>query len=286
MINTLSQTEWITEYADKTGSECIKHLMEKYVNLEDEAVPKIMPKDYNEPWMNPKIMKLWKKKDCSWSRLQELNSKNRWKRYRRDRDKLSLNKRKAKRIHEGKIAKNARVNKKAFFKYVNSRLTVRPEIIALKKSDDTIVEEDKDIVEVQVDYFSTVYTAHRGERMPEMQEMTDAEITDINITPEMVETKLRKLNENKSSGSDVFHPYVLKKAAHELSVPLAIIYQKVLDEGVCPTEWKCANVTPIHKKGDRTDPSNYRPVKDHGRFDREIAQFKKCLPKSIILILC
>ena len=29
--------------------------MEKYVKLKDEAVPKIMPKDYNEPWMK----KLW-----------------------------------------------------------------------------------------------------------------------------------------------------------------------------------------------------------------------------------
>ena len=45
-----------------------------------------------------------------------------------------------------------------------------------------------------------------------------------------------------------------------MSVPLAILFQKSLDEGICPDEWKCANVTPIHKKGDRTEPSNYRPV--------------------------
>ncbi|CAL4189778.1 unnamed protein product, partial [Meganyctiphanes norvegica] len=30
--------------------------------------------------------------------------------------------------------------------------------------------------------------------------------------------------------------------------------------GECPTDWRSANVTPIHKKGDRSDPSNYRPV--------------------------
>ena len=173
---------------------------------------------------------------------------------------MSLNIRKTKRVYEDKIAKNARADKKAFFKYVNSRLTVRPEITALKTTDNMIVEDDKDIVEVQVDYFSRVYTDFRGEQMPEMQNMTEAELTNIEITPEMVEKKLRGLNENKSSGSDIFHHYVLKEATQEMSEPLAIIYQKLLDEGVCPNEWKNANVTPIHKKGDRTDPSNYRPV--------------------------
>ena len=33
-----------------------------------------------------------------------------------------------------------------------------------------------------------------------------------------------------------------------------------MNTGECPTDWRSANVTPIHKKGDRTEPSNYRPV--------------------------
>ena len=33
-----------------------------------------------------------------------------------------------------------------------------------------------------------------------------------------------------------------------------------MESGECPADWRSANVTPIHKKGDRTDPSNYRPV--------------------------
>ena len=260
MKTKLKQTGWNEEYTNKPVGECLKHLMKNYVELEDEAVPKIMPKDYNEPWMNQKLMKLWKKKSFSWERLQERNNKTRWRNYRKYRNKLSLHTRRAKRKYEGKIAKNARVNKKAFFRYVNSKLTVRPEITALQTKDGTIVVEDSEIVEVQVDYFSTVYTSHKGEQMPEMKEMTTAELCDIVITPEIVGSKLKKLDENKSSGPDVFHPFVLKETAEEISVPLAVIYRKSLDEGVCPSEWKCANVTPIHKKGDRTDPSNYRPV--------------------------
>ena len=36
--------------------------------------------------------------------------------------------------------------------------------------------------------------------------------------------------------------------------------QQTLDIGVVPTDWKIVNVIPIHKKGDKTEPGNYRPV--------------------------
>ena len=96
--------------------------------------------------------------------------------------------------------------------------------------------------------------------MPEMQDVTDKQIQDIVITPELVAGKLEKLERHKSCGSDDIHSYVLRETAKEMSVPLSLIFQKSLDEGICPEEWKCANVTPIHKKGDRSEPSNYRPV--------------------------
>ena len=39
-----------------------------------------------------------------------------------------------------------------------------------------------------------------------------------------------------------------------------MIFQHSMDEGDIPTDWKCANVTPIFKKGDRSQSGNYRPV--------------------------
>ena len=62
MKSQLNQTGWDAEYIAKPVSECLKHLMNNYVELEDEVVPKIKPKDYNKPWMNRRLMNLWKRK--------------------------------------------------------------------------------------------------------------------------------------------------------------------------------------------------------------------------------
>jgi len=55
---------------------------------------------------------------------------------------------------------------------------------------------------------------------------------------------------------------VLKSCAcaAQIAEPLSIIFQKSYDAGELPTVWTTATVTPVYKKGKRTDPGNYRPT--------------------------
>ena len=76
----------------------------------------------------------------------------------------------------------------------------------------------------------------------------------------MVYKKLQSLSSDKSPGPDKLHPRILKELATELTTPLTIIYNKCIDKGTLPSQWKEAIVTPIFKKGCKSDPSNYRPV--------------------------
>ena len=46
----------------------------------------------------------------------------------------------------------------------------------------------------------------------------------------------------------------------ELSVPLSIVFNNFLEDGIIPTEWWSANVVAIFKKGTKSVPGNYRPV--------------------------
>jgi hypothetical protein len=41
---------------------------------------------------------------------------------------------------------------------------------------------------------------------------------------------------------------------------LAFIFQQSYDTSQVPSDWQFANVTAVFKKGEKTNPANYRPV--------------------------
>ena len=168
--------------------------------------------------------------------------------------------RKAKREYEKKLAREIRHNKRAFFRYVNSKLTVRPEISQMQNELGHLVDNDKDICSILGKYFNSVYIPQSNDEMPNMEVLCENQINEMEIAREEIRTKLEKLNVNKSCGPDGIHPLVLQRTANITCVPLELIFNKSLQEGECPSDWRSANVTPIHKKGDKTNPSNYRPV--------------------------
>ena len=69
-----------------------------------------------------------------------------------------------------------------------------------------------------------------------------------------------KLNPNKSPGPDEHHPLILKELIHEISLPLSIVFTKCIAEKYIPQSWREANVTALFKKGNKSNPCNYRPV--------------------------
>ena len=61
-------------------------------------------------------------------------------------------------------------------------------------------------------------------------------------------------------GPDQIPARILRDLADVIAPPLTLIFQKSLDEGNIPNDWRTANVTAIFKKGERYKASNYRPV--------------------------
>ena len=89
-----------------------------------------------------------------------------------------------------------------------------------------------------------MFTREDKENIPTPTRHIEETLETIQITPELVCKKLKRLNPEKSPGHDNWHPYflqqIIKRGAHK--------------------SWLKAIITAIFKKGVRSDPGNYRPV--------------------------
>jgi len=71
---------------------------------------------------------------------------------------------------------------------------------------------------------------------------------------------LTGLNPNQDQGPDETSPQLLKELHTEIAPILTIIFQRSLDTGIVPKDWKHAIITPALKKGSKSKPSNNRPI--------------------------
>ena len=89
---------------------------------------------------------------------------------------------------------------------------------------------------------------------------SNTSLSSIVINGDNVLKLIRSLDVNKSHGFDNISVRMLKLCDTSIIKPLVIIFQNALNDVCFPLMWKKANVTPIHKKGDKTDICNYRLV--------------------------
>ena len=73
-----------------------------------------------------------------------------------------------------------------------------------------------------------------------------------------VQRILQKIDASKSSGVDKIPARLQNETAHLSAVPLSMLYNPSFMKSQVPTLWKHANITPIHKEGEREPVKHYR----------------------------
>ena len=82
----------------------------------------------------------------------------------------------------------------------------------------------------------------------------------FNFSLTTVLSELRNIDANKAVGPDGIHGTVLKMYAATLVFSITKIFNLSFNLGQIPSDWKTANVVPVHKKGDKCNIENYRPI--------------------------
>ena len=113
-------------------------------------------------------------------------------------------------------------------------------------------------------YFTSVFTKENTTQLNSLRNTTTStrhptSIEVVKFDEDEVYKALCRINPSKSCGPDNIPGRILTKAALEIHEPLTKMFMSMITREL-PTDWTRANVTPIHKKGSRHQPSNYRPV--------------------------
>ena len=204
-----------------------------------------------------------RKKHRLWQRAYETKQEDRTQKWKQQRNKVSKLLKEAEKKLELDIANDAKLNPKKLWKYVKSKTKVKSSMSPLhNKSTGKLTENEKEQADVLADQFASVMVEEPNEEIPKLadRDLKTPPLYNINITEEMVIKKLKNLNAAKSPGPDGIHPRVLKEIATSIAPALTILYNNTLKHHDVPSDWRTAIITALFKKGDKSDPGNYRPV--------------------------
>jgi ribonucleases P/MRP protein subunit RPP40 len=216
-------------------------------------------------WVTKAVLRTRRAKMKAWNKLQHQKTERNLANYKH---KLSIAVAactRAKRNYEQKLASDVKNNSKSFFAYVRSKQRTKERVGPLKGSNGKVVVDDEETASLLNTYFGSVFTVEDKTNIPNLTQIFRGSdkykgIVDFKISGGTVEKKLQELKVDKCPGLDGIHPKMLFELRKEVSEPLAALFNHSLETSMVPVDWKDAGVTPLFKKGKKSDVQNYRPV--------------------------
>lgn len=156
-------------------------------------------------------------------------------------------------------------------------------IVKLTKNNKTI-QKRKSINETATDFFKTLYSSTLNEEESEKESPNineDEEVLPIFLHSE-IEKSIDELPNGKCFGNDSIKAEMLKLGKKELITSFTNLFNKILESEEIPAQWKESTIILLHKKGDKENLNNYRPISIISTIYKI---FSKCIFRRIRTIL-
>lgn len=195
---------------------------------------------------------LWSKLDSSISSQQNFSSSTK-----------ILNKH-LKKFRKQQELKAFQRNPNGFFNYI-SKFTKPPNHYPILTNPVTgsLVVTDTSKANLFADHFLSVYSPTYALNENTLTTLSSAHPNFFflpPVSPLKILDLCKSLPEKANTSADGLSNIILCKCAIGLAYPISLIFNYSLQHGVVPSIWKHALVLPLFKKGDKSLPSNYRPI--------------------------
>lgn len=264
----LEEYDWDLEFAGLGTQEMYNRFLTIINHLVDRFVPTEGQRDNKPPWTLNPPRQLRREKSYLFDRYKAVRSSlgrrhqttlDAWREFSDANMAIKNFARKSQEEYERKVASQLKTNPKRFHAYLRHRRVGRPTVGPLKVDDGTITDDPLAMSEHFARSFAGVFESDLPPR-PAANQTANTILEEIVVSAADVEREIKTLDMNTSMGADGIHPRLLVMCGSCVSYPLSLIYNSSLREGVLPLEWLSSKISPIYKKGPRTDSLNYRPV--------------------------
>lgn len=265
-VSLLQEELWSSSYTETNVDDCFGAFHSRYVALFNVAFPltkyRINNKPKSKKWVTPEVR-------LSSADLHHMHSACKrnpnipeLKAAYNVKKKIHSRKVKAtKRLFHSQIISNSKNKSKTTWSIIKS------ETSSLKPATDiTLSINGKTITNPKqiADEFNTFFTESSYLPPPSSSPISSCQ-TNHSIfvsptTPIEVEHTIKGISPKYSCGFDDIPSAIIVKTAKLISEPLCHIINMSLEQGTFPSVLKKSIVIPIHKKGDKHIPNNYRPI--------------------------
>ena len=120
------------------------------------------------------------------------------------------------------------------------------------------VTNDRDeILEISSKFYQELYSSRKTVAPPTEFRNTE-EVPPF--LPEEVSSALNNMKNSKAPGLDGLTSEMIKLGGEQIIKEITELFNKILQSKKIPSKWKEAKIIILHKKGDKCDMKNYRPI--------------------------
>ena len=252
-VNTIDWSNFFQLSDPDVAWNMFSHL---FLEVWDECAPlkkcRIrLGKKINKPWIDSTILKDMKLRDSLYRKFQSCRTDANWSEFKKIRNRVNTSINRSKFLYFKDHFSNE-VPSTTPWKTVNSLIGKS------KKTKQCAVD-----CNLLVDYFSSINNTTNNPRANFLDFLSPPPATSFVMepcTPELVSKLLSEIKNSNSCGHDKISNIMLKHAGNCISNQLSHLFNLCIKTNVIPSTWKHAKVIPLHKKGDTSEPSNYRPI--------------------------
>ena len=230
---------------------------------------KAIPRRPRKPWISKKTWDLIEEKKKAHRKRLKVNSPENNRKYwglqKETRKSLREGERKRWEGHAKEMEESAAQGRtRDLFHQIRALGNTRKAPISQLKRGGKTAKTQKDIADVFTEHFQAVLNVKHGHAVPVAPVVggARARFQHLERTPSLTEVRkaIQGLRSHSAAGPDGILPEMIKWGDEPLAVHMWLLLTDIWEEERTPAEWSKATLIPLHKKGDHSNPDNYRGI--------------------------